>query len=72
MTWQQILDIILIVYGASTLLFTFLKPDWYWNGRRMAQRRKIMGENRVSTMYYILGAFMLGVGLMGRLGYLGG
>lgn len=67
----EFLDVILIFYGFWTLVITFVKPNWYWNGKRMKDRREILGDQRTSTMYYVLGAIMLAVGLAGRLGFLG-
>jgi hypothetical protein len=71
MTIFALIDVVLIVWGASMLITNFIKPNWYWNSPRMQMRRSTMGDEKVSTIYYGIAVIMLAVGLLGRLGFLG-
>lgn len=64
------LDVIIIFYGLGILIVNFVKPDWYWNYGRMKRRRELIGDEKTSRMYYVIGAVMLAVGIMMRSGAL--
>jgi hypothetical protein len=60
-----IIDIVLVLFGAFTVYGAMAKPDFYWNSRRIARTRQIIGEQRTVTMYIIVGVVMLAVGFWG-------
>ena len=70
MTLFELIDYLLLAWGTLILVTNFLKPNWYWNSKRMKLRRETMGDERVSTVYYGLAAIMIAIGLLGRFGYL--
>ncbi|MCP5096458.1 MAG: hypothetical protein GY943_12970 [Chloroflexi bacterium] len=62
---MHVIDIVLILFGMFTLYGVATKPDFYWNSRRIARTRQMIGDERTSTMYIVVGILMLGVGVWG-------
>lgn len=62
---MPIIDIVLILFGIFTLYGVAAKPDFYWNSRRIARTRGIIGDQSTTVLYIVVGILMLGVGIWG-------
>jgi hypothetical protein len=62
------LNTLFILFGLYTVLGMLLRPDFYWNRRRMRQARQLLGDTRTRILYMALGAIALVVGVAGTLG----
>lgn len=71
MNVSQLLDFLLMGFGAYFIIAVVIKPAIFWENRRMLQRRRLIGDRRTQILYGLMGVFMFGVGVLGRLGMLG-
>ena len=59
---NTIIDGIILLYGLYTLFGILVKPDFYWESKRLQMRRERVGDQTVVRMYLILAVFMIGLG----------
>ncbi|MEM7111349.1 MAG: hypothetical protein AAF614_02885 [Chloroflexota bacterium] len=59
---NTIIDGIILLYGLYTLFGILVKPDFYWESKRLQMRRERVGDQTVVRMYLFLAVLMIGLG----------
>lgn len=57
-----VLNSIILAYGIYTLFGILVKPNFYWESKRLQMRRARVGDQTVVRMYFFLGILMIGLG----------
>ena len=57
-----VLNSIIIAYGVYTLFGILVKPNFYWESKRLQMRRDRVGDRTVVRMYLFVAIFMIGLG----------
>ena len=57
-----VLNTIILVYGIYTLFGILVKPNFYWESKRLQMRRERVGDQSVVRIYLVLAIFMIGLG----------
>ena len=65
MTWINFIDMMLIGLGLFLIYVNLLKPDFYWNSRRISLRRQHLGDQNTVVVYSIIGVIFVLVGVWG-------
>jgi hypothetical protein len=65
MTLVNIIDILLIGLGLFLIYVNLVKPDFYWNSRRIKMRRDYLGDRNTIVMYIVIGVIFIAVGMWG-------
>lgn len=61
----NIVDSLLIGLGLFLIYANLVKPDFYWNSRRIKMRREYLGDRNTVVMYSVIGAIFIMVGVWG-------
>lgn len=59
----DLLELILLVWGAYYLYSIIFKPKFFWERARILRTREIMGDQKTLILYGVLAVLMIGVGL---------
>ena len=70
MDLQDLLDWAIITYGVYLLIGLALRPPFFWDTKRMLQRRKLIGDRNTMLMYGVIALLLLGLGAGGLTGFL--
>ena len=61
----DLLEIILLVWGAYYLYSVIFKPTIFWERRRILRTRELIGDQRTLILYTLLAVIMIGAGVFG-------
>lgn len=62
------MEYFLIGAGVFAIVCTFLKPDFYWEGRKAMRMRSLIGDLGTSLLYYGIGISVSVIGVLSLLG----
>ncbi len=70
MAFSQLLDTLITIYGVYLIFSIIVRPPFFWESRRMQQRRALIGDRNTIIIYLVIGLLLLGLGGAGFMGFL--
>lgn len=58
------MGILLIVFAVFAISCTYFKPSFYWDSRKAARLRNLLGDLGTSIFYYAIGVMLLVFGIL--------